>query len=143
MVRDGLLVSGPHATSEYITAFEAVATAAAVDWVHRLFPGRHIVCLVDNQSAMQMVQRGYTRQPDVDAVIQALWIRMLSAPVVHFEWVPTEVNIADLPTRSDKRPLLWRRLGFGVKPDLSWRKHVTYFLKVAVLAASAALSRAA
>jgi hypothetical protein len=127
---------------KYITPFETISAVAAIDWAHRLFPDRHIICLVDNQAAMQMVQRGYTRQPDISAVIQALWLRMLSAPGIWFEWVPTEVNIADLPTRSSKRSILWKHLGFDRKPDLSWRTHVTFFFDVAVSAASETLSGA-
>ena len=57
---------------------------------------------IDNSAALFGVAKGYSKVPDSAKMIHAfhaLNVQLVAA--VDFEWVPTDANIADLPSRGD------------------------------------------
>lgn len=59
-----------------------------------------MIHLIDSTAAVAGIAKGYSTKPGSARIIHAyhaLNVRMKA--LVHFEWVKSEANIADLPTR--------------------------------------------
>jgi hypothetical protein len=99
--------------------FELVAAIAGVERAMESFPDCEIILFIDNQSALGVVGNGSSPVPDMCALVQGLWFACAAKGVflVTF-WVPSELNLADWPTRPDeKAPLLEKlRARFSQEP---------------------------
>ena len=83
-----------------IFPLEVLAVAVALKlWRHRL-QGRHIIVFVDNTGALAALRKGSSRAPDVHGLITLIWdIIVDSFSSIKFFWVPSKLNLSDLPSR--------------------------------------------
>ena len=67
---------------------------------------RSAIFWIDNLSAKYSLQRAYSKVPDTGRIINAFKVKQAALSLkAWFEYVPSEQNIADLPSRG-----LWDRL---------------------------------
>jgi hypothetical protein len=63
---------------------------------------RHVVHYIDNASAMAALVKGYSGAPDSARIIHSFWVLATGLRVVPwFEWVASDANVADWPSRGD------------------------------------------
>ena len=85
----------------YINHTESVALAAAVFSAPDTFRGRSFIHFVDNTSALSLFVHGYASRGDCAHLVNIYYLLGASLQFhPYFEWVPSEANIADLPSRS-------------------------------------------
>ena len=61
---------------------------------------REVVFFCDNSSALSAAVNGYTRSPHMASLSNALHLTLAGLRCsAFFEWVPSEANCADLPSR--------------------------------------------
>ena len=88
-----------------IVPYEALAVLQALStWRHRLV-GRQVVLFTDSSSVLGCVQKGRSRAEDVHEII-SLTLSMLeqSHLKLYSFWVPSSLNIADVPSRGMSLP---------------------------------------
>ena len=88
------------ARKQQIGQLELLAAAAAYFSLCTWLSKRDVIHFIDNTAAVAGIAKGYSTKPDSARIIHAyhaLNVRMSAQ--VHFEWVRSEANIADLPTR--------------------------------------------
>ena len=86
----------------YIAQYELLAALAAFlslprDW----FTGRPIELWVDNSGALGALVKGYSGVPDIARIVNMFHftIAQLGAESIWIDYVPSESNIADIPSR--------------------------------------------
>ena len=98
--------------------FEMLAIlSAVVTFGDRFMRGRNVLFFCDSTSAMSAAVHGYTRTPDMAAMANALHLefaRLQCRP--WFEWVPSEANPADIPSRVSGPHPLYSALGLTEAP---------------------------
>ena len=68
--------------------------------------GRSVVFWIDNLAAKYGLQKGYSKVPDSGRIVNAFKVRQATLGMrAWFEYVPSEQNIADLPSRGHFRKL--------------------------------------
>ena len=91
----------------YIGQLEALAAAAVLYTLpDKLLRGRRAIMWIDNLAAKYGLQKGYSKVHDSGRIINAFRIKQASLGMrIWFEWVPSEQNIADLPSRGKEAEL--------------------------------------
>ena len=87
---------------QQIGQLELLAAVAVYYSMANLFEGADVVHYIDNSAAVFGVAKGYSSKPDSARIIHAL--HALNAGLgafLHFQWVATDANIADLPSRGE------------------------------------------
>ena len=65
---------------------------------------RRVLHFIDNTVALSKAVHGYTREPDMAAASNALHVCDAALRVdAWFEWVPSDANISDLPSRDPSK----------------------------------------
>ena len=90
---------------------EVLAVCAALRiWRGRL-RGRSVLVFADHTAAMASLRKGRSRQPDVHGLVTRIWDDICDSVMVSsikFLWVPSKLNLADLPSRGSA-PILGSR----------------------------------
>ena len=83
----------------HVNSLELLAIVAAV-WTFgpAFFSGRQVIFFCDSTAAMSAAVHGYARAPHLAALSNTLHLAMARLQA-WFEWVPSEANPADLPSR--------------------------------------------
>jgi len=93
-----LMVQGK---KSYIGQLEALAAAAVLSSMpaDRLY-GRRAMFWIDNLAAKYGLQKAYSKVDDSGRIINAFKVRQAQLQLqIHFEYVPSHQNLADLPSR--------------------------------------------
>ena len=89
----------PHKKT-YIMQGEGVGALAPLLSLPALFRRRSIVQFQDNTAALSALVHGYASKPDMCRIVNAFHMaQFLLRSRVWFEWVPSDANLADLPSR--------------------------------------------
>jgi hypothetical protein len=94
------LIAELDARKQQIGQLELLAAAASYFSLATWLSNRDVFHYIDNTAAVAGIAKGYSAKPDSARIIHAyhaLNVKMQAQ--VHFEWVKSEANIADLPTR--------------------------------------------
>ena len=83
-----------------IVPYEAIAVLQAIlTWKH-LLVGKPVLVFIDNTSVLGAVRKGRSRASDVHTIVSMLLSVLEEAQVkVHAFWVPSSLNVADVPSR--------------------------------------------
>ena len=81
--------------------------------------GRRILGFIDNCSAMSSCFHGYASKLDMARMANAVQMALCGLEVqAHFEWVPSDANVSDIPSRVDsvsgmdtQERRVWKDLG--------------------------------
>ena len=81
------------------------AEIAAAEWVYfsntERLRGRRVIHFIDNTGALSAMIYGYARKLDCARMINSFHLLLASLQLcVYFEWVPSEANTSDLPSRA-------------------------------------------
>ena len=124
-----------------IFPLEVLAVGAALRiWRARL-RGRSLLVFVDNTAALSSLQKGRSRQSDVHGLVTQIWDDLCDSVIVSsikFLWVPSKLNLADLPSRGSA-PVL----GTRTASRLRWEDLVASLSKRDVYKRSVALHKRA
>ena len=83
-----------------IMGLEMLSIAVGISSFAKLIAGRNIVVWSDNTAAEACTRKGTARSFDHLCIVHALWLRAAELHTeLHIRRVPTEVNIADDPSR--------------------------------------------
>ena len=100
---------------QQINHLEALAATCARLTFPDVLRGRRVLHFIDNTVALSKLVHGYAREPDMAAVTNSLHVCDAFLHVdAWFEWVPSDANISDLPSRdqttwsSDAREVMTR-----------------------------------
>ena len=84
-----------------------------------------MIHFIDNTAAASGMAKGYSSVPDSARIIHAFHALNVNLQTnVHFEWVKSEANIADMPTRNNFALLQEygsKRVALTSPPMSSWR----------------------
>jgi hypothetical protein len=87
---------------QYIGQLELLAAVAVYYSLPDVFAGRQVIHFIDNTSALAGLLKGYSSISDSARIVHAFWARVVGLQVdVWFEYVPSEANVADRPSRLD------------------------------------------
>jgi hypothetical protein len=87
---------------QYIGQLELLAAISVYFSMPDALRGRRVIHMIDNQSAVAALIKGYARAVDSVRIVHAFAAFNLGLGVsTWFEWVPSKANIADLPSRGD------------------------------------------
>jgi hypothetical protein len=104
---------------QQINHLEAFAMVCARLTFPDFMRGRRALCFVDNTVALSKAVHGYAQAPDMAAVSNALHVCDACLGVdAWFEWVPSNANVSDLPSRD---PASWDAAARGVMERLRKR----------------------
>ena len=85
-----------------VIPYEALAVLQAVMTFKHFLVGKHVVLFIDNGSVLGSVRKGRCRSPDVHHIIRLILNELESVHAkVHPFWVPSSLNIADVPSRGE------------------------------------------
>jgi hypothetical protein len=91
----------------YITQGELLAPIAALYSAPHRFAGRKVIMFVDNSSALSAIINGYSGKPDLARMVNMFHIATTALCIqIWGEWVPSDANVADIPTRPEKWHLI-------------------------------------
>jgi hypothetical protein len=85
---------------QQVGQLELLAAASSYFSLSQWIQHRDVIHFIDNTAAVSGITKGYSAQPESVRIIHAyhaLNVKMQTQ--VHFEWVRSEANIADLPIR--------------------------------------------
>ena len=109
---------------QYIGQLELLAAVVAYTTFPDLLAGQHVIHWVDNESAVYALAKGYSGSADSARVVNLFHACVAQLGITPWlEYVGTDDNIADLPSRGEFG-LLWTLGGSGsyrttVLPSLS------------------------
>jgi hypothetical protein len=89
------------------------AEIAGATWVYysnadRL-RGRRVIHFIDNTGALSAMIYGYARKLDCARMINSFHLLLAALQLrVYFEWVPSDANTSDLPSRALSNTVPWR-----------------------------------
>ena len=87
---------------QQIGQLELAAAVAAYYTLGAALSGRDVFHYVDNSAAVFGLAKGYSKELDSAGSIHALYaLNMKLSSSISFEWVQSEANIADLPSRGE------------------------------------------
>ena len=93
----------------YIMQAELVAAVCAYFSCPHLLRCRPVWHFIDNTGALSCLIHGYANQPDCAHFVNAFHMQLIGIhSLCYFEFVKSEANIADWPTRDDKMHLIPR-----------------------------------
>ena len=98
---------------------EIAAAVAVYSSLPGLFRDRQVIHWIDNTSAISCLLHGYSGKPDSARLVNAfhLYVAGLRSNI-HFEYVESKANVADLPSRSEFEFLLNTLRSSPVKFDI-------------------------
>jgi len=104
---------------QQINHLESIAiTAARLTFPDVLF-GRRVLHFVDNTCALSKAVHGYANEPDMAAVTNSVHACDAALGIDSWwEWVPTDANVSDLPSRE---PSTWNEKARGIMAKLRAR----------------------
>ena len=81
------------------------AEIAAAEWAYfsniERLRGRRVIHFIDNTGALSAMLYGYARKVDCARMVNSFHLLLASLQLrVYFEWVPSEANTSDLPSRA-------------------------------------------
>ena len=92
-------------SQKYINIAEAIALVAPLFTCPDLIRGRSFIHFVDNTFALSLLVHGYAQKHECAAIVNQYYLRLASLSAhPYFEWVPSEANLADLPSRESRSP---------------------------------------
>ena len=116
---------------------EILAATAVYSSLPTLLRGRRVLHFIDNTSAISCLLHGYSGKPDSALLVNAfhLYNAGLKADI-HFEYVESKANVADLPSRGEfeflrsPRPsgLAARRVQFVFHSEATWSGPLRAFI---------------
>ena len=85
----------------YIGQLEALAAASVLETLpEKVTAGRSAIMWIDNLAAKYGLQKSYSKVPDSGRIINAFALKQAALGMrIWFEWIPSEQNISDLPSR--------------------------------------------
>ena len=94
-----------------------------------MFTDREVVHFVDNTSAVAGLRKGYSSRADTALILISFWLLITILRCnPWFEYVPSKLNIADLPSRGDTEHLLdccnMTEVPYVFPPHSMWRSPV-------------------
>ena len=90
-------------STTYIYGLEMLAIIATLMKCRTILRGRNVVFYIDNTNAKDALVKGFSPTPVINRLIQLFWaIIQVEGIWAWFEWVPSGVNVGDLPTRNAK-----------------------------------------
>ncbi|KAJ1629932.1 hypothetical protein T492DRAFT_1144838 [Pavlovales sp. CCMP2436] len=96
------MVEETRACGKYIGQLELPAAVAVYYSLLCLFINRQIIHFLDNTSSVAGLLKGYSSIPDSARIVHAFWAIAAALGLdVWFQYVPSEANIADAPSRAD------------------------------------------
>lgn len=119
------IIKGLMRRKQQVGQLELLAAASAYyslsPWLHK----RDVIHFIDNTAAASGMAKGYSPVPDSARIIHAFHALNVNLQTnVHFEWVKSEANIADMPTRNKFELLLEigsKQVTLTSPPMASWR----------------------
>ena len=101
-------------------AYKLIAAIVTILQLDALIPSNvYIRHFIDNAPAKQCVVAGHSRQQDLNEIVGLLWHTASHRVLSYFaEWVPSEANLADAPSRNDCQ-LLKQLGGQEIKLDFA------------------------
>ena len=118
-----------HTRKTQVAAFELVAALNAVYAVLAVSHDIELNVFIDSSAALGVLRRGTSRQSDYNELVAELWYAVATRAVFLGLWrVPSAQNIADAPTRRQKK---WREMralaaaGFVERP-WHWMGHLPW-----------------
>jgi hypothetical protein len=83
------------------------AEVAAATWVYYSNPdkfrGRRVIHFIDNTGALSAMIHGYARKLDCARMVNSFHLLLVALQMnIYFEWVPSEANTSDLPSRANE-----------------------------------------
>ena len=79
---------------------EMLAPLAALFSLPKVFSGRKVILFIDNTGALSALLHGYASKPDCAAIANVFHLLVAYLSIdIWFEWVPSDANICDLPSR--------------------------------------------
>ena len=89
-------------------AYELTAAIVAILMLDRLIPGQ--VCVrhyIDNKPAKSSLVAGHSKQSDLNELVGMVWHAAAHRSLAYWaEWVQSEANLADAPSRGDCQQLM-------------------------------------
>ena len=86
---------------------ELVAAIGAYFSMPITLRARPIIHFIDNTGSLSALVNGYASKSDCARFVNMFHVQLLSMrSKIYFDWVPSEANIADWPTRTDKMHLI-------------------------------------
>ena len=112
----------------YIGQLEALAAAAVLSSMPAVrLRGRRMLFWIDNLAAKYGLQKGYSKVDDSGRIINSFKVSQARLGVsIHFEYVPSHQNVADLPSRdrvAEMRQVIFDATGtalVGEGPGQNW-----------------------
>ena len=89
-----------------INAYEIAAVLGPWGSLGETLRGRRVVFFIDSTAAMGSILRGHHRRSDLNLLVGTIWRELGRLQIhAHFERVPSKSNIADGPSRGDRKLL--------------------------------------
>lgn len=101
-VTDQMFINKQLKRKKQIVLVELNAIKTSIDLLGDRLKGRYIIWFVDNRAAFSMLSKGSGKQADQDWLV-AVILRALdkAGAKVHWQFVPTNQNVSDIPSRQD------------------------------------------
>ena len=88
-----------------IVPYETIAITVAAKKFKRFLLSRDVILLVDNQTVLSCVKKGKSRVSDIhDLIHETLSVFEACRSRIYAFWVPSALNISDLPSRGEEVP---------------------------------------
>lgn len=96
------IIDGMAYRKQQVGQLELLAAASAYYSLSPWLAKRDVIHFIDNTAAASGMAKGYSSVPDSARIIHAFHALNVNLQTnVHFEWVKSEANIADMPTRNN------------------------------------------
>ena len=97
------------------------------------FRGRSVIHWIDNTSAISCLLHGYSGKPDSALLVNAFHLFNAGLRAnIHFEYVESKANVADLPSRGELSYLLCtlaaKRVPTVIHPQSTWEGPIRHFI---------------
>jgi hypothetical protein len=103
---------------QYIGQFEMLYASGSLETLGSILKGRQIIHFIDNTSALAGLIKGYASMHDMGFMVNAYHAMALGLECeTYFEYVRSEANVADMPSRQAMRELerVLKKAGFQEK----------------------------
>ena len=111
--------------TQYIGQLELLAAIAVYYSLPKTCKGRKVIHYVDNTSAVAGLVKGYSSMSDSAKIVHAFWALACGLDIsCWFEYITSEANVADLPSRGSfeflQNSLKAQKVAFCFPPTESW-----------------------
>ena len=88
--------------STQIAMVEMIATVVALETFAHLIQGKKVIFLVDSESVLGALVKGYSSREDLCGLTEIFWFQVSDLEVLmYLDRISTDANIADDPSRDD------------------------------------------